>query len=274
MKVLAIMGSPRKGDSLEAVRLVEERMKALGGADPVSFEYLFLKDADLKPCRGCNACFVYGEEKCPRKDGRDAIAAKMQAADGVLFATPAYNQTVTALMKNFLERTSYFWHRPAFFRQKAVYVAVGGGMMKELEAYLKSCIRGYGMRFAGGLSVPHLEALTPKFYAKTMKGFDRFAEKFYRSLADTRPYKPTMGDIAWFEIWRVNTRDFGLPRDVEYWRERGWLDKPYYTADKVGLFKRLFGKMFDGMMSGAMRKIYKLSGANETNEVSEVSFDK
>ena len=46
MKIIAIMGSPHKGNTLELTQRVEERLKTLGDMD---FEYLHLKDADLKP---------------------------------------------------------------------------------------------------------------------------------------------------------------------------------------------------------------------------------
>ena len=45
-------------------------MKSLG---EVEFEYLFLKDAKLRPCLGCYACMALGEDKCPLRDDRAAI---------------------------------------------------------------------------------------------------------------------------------------------------------------------------------------------------------
>ena len=52
MKILVIMGSPRKGETYNAVRKVETAMQALGN---VEFDYLWLKDANLGQCRGCHA---------------------------------------------------------------------------------------------------------------------------------------------------------------------------------------------------------------------------
>jgi len=50
IKILAVIGSPRgKGQGSRIVEKVEKKMKRLGKLD---FEYLFLKDADLKLCRG------------------------------------------------------------------------------------------------------------------------------------------------------------------------------------------------------------------------------
>jgi len=40
-------------------------MRSLGD---VEFEYLMLSDVRLEPCRGCHACFEWGEERCPVRD--------------------------------------------------------------------------------------------------------------------------------------------------------------------------------------------------------------
>jgi len=49
MKILAIMGSPRKRDSYQITRVVEEKLNAL---EKVEFKYLFLKEVNLEYCRG------------------------------------------------------------------------------------------------------------------------------------------------------------------------------------------------------------------------------
>jgi len=57
MKILAIIGSPRKkGNTYKAVAQIEEMMCALGD---VEFSYLFLKDVSLEPCLGCWQCLSW-----------------------------------------------------------------------------------------------------------------------------------------------------------------------------------------------------------------------
>ncbi|GAJ06215.1 unnamed protein product, partial [marine sediment metagenome] len=68
MKVLVIVGSSRvKGNTYKATKQLEEKIKKLG---EVEFNYLFLKEANLKPCRGCFTCVTRGEQLCPIKDDR------------------------------------------------------------------------------------------------------------------------------------------------------------------------------------------------------------
>jgi hypothetical protein len=107
MKVIAIIGSPRKGNTYRAIRRIEENMKTTGD---VEFEYLWLKDAGLANCKGCTVCFPKGEQRCPLKDGRAEIEQKMLAADGVIFASPNYVSNVSGLMKTFIDRFAYAGH--------------------------------------------------------------------------------------------------------------------------------------------------------------------
>ncbi|AAM07698.1 flavodoxin family protein [Methanosarcina acetivorans] len=118
MKVLVIMGSPRKCNTYQAAKKIEEFMQPMGG---VEFEYLMLKDAIFSQCRGCLVCFSEGEDHCPCKDDTPIIEQKMHAADGVIFATPVYGMNVSALMKTFIDRFSYIFHRPRFFYKKSLF---------------------------------------------------------------------------------------------------------------------------------------------------------
>jgi multimeric flavodoxin WrbA len=100
-------------------------MKQLGG---VEFDYLFLMDADLQPCRGCFACLSKGEQFCPLLDDRESIVQRMLDSDGVILVSPVYVLNVTALMKNFIDRLAYICHRPLFFRQHAMVLSTTGGV--------------------------------------------------------------------------------------------------------------------------------------------------
>lgn len=118
MKILVIMGSPRKGNTYRATKKIEKSMQSMGS---VEFEYLMLKDTDLSQCRGCFVCFTKGEDHCPCKDDAPVIEQKMHSADGVIFATPVYGMNVSALMKLFIDRFSYIFHRPRFFDKKPFF---------------------------------------------------------------------------------------------------------------------------------------------------------
>jgi len=66
-EVVVVIGSPHKGRTLEIVNKLEQSLKEI---DNISFEYVFLRDVDLKQCRGCGVCLERGEEFCSLKDDR------------------------------------------------------------------------------------------------------------------------------------------------------------------------------------------------------------
>lgn len=75
MKILVVMGSPRKGNTYRAAERIRELMEVHG---PVEFEYLWLRDTNLSPCRGCAVCVAKGEENCPNRDDAQAIVQTMR----------------------------------------------------------------------------------------------------------------------------------------------------------------------------------------------------
>jgi multimeric flavodoxin WrbA len=141
-KVTAFVGSPRKKHTHDAVCRFLEHLKALGD---VECEIVALSDYRLEACRGCKLCFEKGEEACPLKDDRDALIAKMVASDGVVFASPNYSFNVSAIMKTFLDRLGFVFHRPRFHGKAFTGIVVQGiyGGAK-IEKYLASAGGGLG----------------------------------------------------------------------------------------------------------------------------------
>ena len=74
MKILAIMGCRKDGNTSEIVKHFESKMKSLG---EVNFEYLYLSDYPIDFCVGCHNCIFIGEDKCPHYDGVKAIEDKI-----------------------------------------------------------------------------------------------------------------------------------------------------------------------------------------------------
>ncbi len=100
MRVLAIQGSPHRGNTFRRVERFGRVLETLGG---VEFEHLALKDVELGPCRGCFLCFHHGEAKCPIRDDKAMIERKIEEADAVVFATPVSTMTVSTLLKRYVD---------------------------------------------------------------------------------------------------------------------------------------------------------------------------
>lgn len=256
MKILAVMGSPRKGNTYKAVQMLEEHMKKLGDVD---FQYVFLKDMNLGNCTGCHLCINKGEDHCPLKDDRARLEQLMQEADGLILASPVYAMSVTAYMKNYFDHFSYLWHRPRFFNKKAMSVATGGGQFKDILKYMKTNAVSWGYDHVAELGIPHFDALTEKYRQKALADIAAKAERFYTALTEQKKEAPSFGKIMWFRMWRINANACkdSNPCDYAYWTEKGWLRSDFYYDVKIGFLKRVFVPYAERAALGFMRKIYK-----------------
>ncbi len=111
-KVTAFVGTARKKHTYYAVQRFLSSLASLGD---VEYEIVALTDYRMEMCRGCKQCFRKGESFCPLKDDRDVLMEKMMTSDGVVIASPNYSFQVSAIMKTFLDRLGFVFHRPQFF---------------------------------------------------------------------------------------------------------------------------------------------------------------
>lgn len=103
MKVLTILGSPRKNATSTAIakRFIEEAASL--GADVTTYD---LNTMDYKGCQGCYGCKT-GKEMCVLKDDLTPLFEEMPEADIMVFASPIFYGDITAQLKGFFDRS--FW---------------------------------------------------------------------------------------------------------------------------------------------------------------------
>ncbi len=131
MKVLGILGSPRKGGNTEL--LLEEALKG-AEAEGAEVERLRLTDYNIIPCKECLACFKDGN--CIILDDMAKIYPKLLEADIIVLASPIFFYGVTAWAKGFIDRCQALWARkyqlkdPSFGKEgrkrKGFFISVGG----------------------------------------------------------------------------------------------------------------------------------------------------
>ncbi len=110
MKVVAIVGSPRKKGNTELI--TAHALKAIS-EEGIETEIVSLAGKDIRPCTGCMACRQ--KEECSVKDDLMPIYRKMKAAEGIILASPVYFGSCTALLKSLMERAgnmTYHHGRP------------------------------------------------------------------------------------------------------------------------------------------------------------------
>ncbi len=248
MKILAIMGSPKgKGSGYRLVKMIEDRMKAAGD---VEFAYLFLKDADLKPCTGCYTCIAKGEDKCPLKDDRAAIEQKLLAVDGVILSSPMYVLNVSGLMKNFIDRFAYTNHRPRFFRQKVLtMINMGGDSPKAALAFLRHALGGSRIVRELGIATPPWMQ-TERAVVKKERALDAAAKKFYKACLNTSPPSPALYNLILFHAQKAHSFEFRqiLPADYAYYNS-----KTYYYDTRINPIKAAAAKAIVRVMMKSMK---------------------
>ena len=247
MKVLAIVGSPRKrGNTHRVVEQIRERLMEYN--PEMDFEVLFLGECDLRMCIGCFACIAHGEDKCPLRDDRKAIEDRMTQADGILYAAPTYATGVPALMKNFIDRFAYTCHRPLFFDKVFLAVTTIGGVKGMKPTLGQLSVLCAGGRLAAKLGV----AMPPIAMAGLQQKADRDIEKasaaFYRALAKKEKKLPGLADWAWFHSFKAlcgyPSYQKACPADHRYYSQR-----PQYFYPLAGHpLRRLLGRAFGGIM--------------------------
>lgn len=256
MKILAVMGSPRKGESYKVLQLIEARLQQ---KEDVEFESILLKDYNLGQCKGCHLCIFKEGHQCPLNNDMPKIEEKMQNADGIIMITPLYSQHVTALLKNYIDQLSYLWHRPRYFGKKAMVIATGGAIFKGTLNFMAETAKRWGYHVTNRIGIPHLDSLTDSFKEKILTKLDKEVDGFYANIKNGRHPIPSFGDVMWFEMWKGNSivlKD-SYPADYEYWAEKGWINGSYYYSTNISVWKRLGVKLVGILGSNYMKKMYK-----------------
>lgn len=100
MKVLLINGSP-KGEKSNTYRLSQA---FLDGMHSDEARTLCVRDLDIKPCRGCFACWNKTPGKCCISDDMSGVIENILWADVILWSFPLYYFSVPGPLKNLMDR--------------------------------------------------------------------------------------------------------------------------------------------------------------------------
>ena len=238
MKILAICGSQRKGNTFSILNTIQEKFP------DIDYEILMLKDMTLKDCYGCYACINIGPEKCPLNDDRDLILEKMEEADGVVFTTPTNTRHITALMKKFMDKLGYIGHRPYFFDKYAMFVSTCKGFGADLaNEYMSSNIGQYGFNVVSSLDL----YISTKSDAEKKYNEDQIVQaftEFVSAIKKGERFKPELGDLVYFHIFKaiseLNKKE-GIA-DYEYYKDK----TGYYYDVEVPFFKKRLAKWIAG----------------------------
>ena len=186
-------------------------------------------------------CIKRGPEFCPLKDDdRDVILNEMLSADGVVFESPVYVNTITSIMKSFIERLGYLSHRPRFHDKFAIVMAVCGGFgADDANQYMGDIFSSFGFNIVSSLELRiGTKSDREKAYNQglTTAAFDTLISRIEKGERNS----PEIRQLVMFEIFKLLAMKFPdtYKADYEYYK-----DKTEFPYDgKISFFKKVMAK--------------------------------
>ena len=180
----------------------------------------------------------------------------MIASDGVVFASPNYSFHVSDLMKVFLDRLGFVFHRPRFFGKTYTSIVTqgiyGGG---KLVDYLDFVGYVLGFNMVKGSCLMMLLPMTEKQKKKIDRALADQAGRYYTTLEKPSYPVPPLIYLWFFRMGRTKIRlelD-DSSRDFTYYRDKGWLESDFYYPTDLGVLKKGAGKIFDSVSASMAR---------------------
>jgi FMN-dependent NADH-azoreductase len=160
--VLAFNGSPR-GKNGNTEKILKPFLEGATQAGATA-ETLYLKDLNIHECLGCYTCHMKTPGICAIKDDMEIVLKKMLASDILVFATPLYVFTVSALLKTLMDRMMILGdmkiiiangrtaHPPRFPEKKWQWVLISNAGFPEREHFgaLEDTFARFAHAFGGG----------------------------------------------------------------------------------------------------------------------------
>lgn len=246
IKIVAICGSPHRGNTYDMLSMLEQ------SHPEIDFKILMLSELDLKDCFGCYSCINNGEVTYPLKDDRDKIIEAMKDADGTIFASPTYARTISALMKKFVERTSFLAHRPIFFGKYAMALATCSGFGADLTCkYLMENFSQCGFKFVPSVQLMVGTKSEKETNHNRIKATSAY-EKLIQAIKSQEQFKPSLGQLVYFNIFKSISQLNKLKgwADFEFYNDK----KDFYYKVKIPFLKNKLAKWIAG------REVKKLMG--------------
>jgi multimeric flavodoxin WrbA len=247
MKIVILMGSPRKQDSYNVCKEIEARLDSIN----TSFEYIFLKDYKIKECRGCGVCFQKNENLCPCNDDLFKIRQKLIHADGIILATPVYAYQIPAPLKRIIDRLAFLFHRQELVGKPTLIVVTSdGGGHRQVSKYMKMTVSGWACNLIGIINI-----ISPMYF-KNRKDNSAWGynERYHNKISLmseklTRKFKETIENKvtkipSFYEIFMFNclrTKTFTSQVDYDFWKENNWLSSYYFYDTRLNPLKKIFG---------------------------------
>lgn len=221
MKITVIHGQSHKGSTYNIAKLLCDKLNG------EVTEFFLPKDFDCF-CKGCAACFVTNETKCPDYEKLKPITDAIDEADVLILTSPVYVMHSTGAMKALLDHYGYRFmvHRPEekMFTKQAVCIstAAGAGMGSTIKDMTDSTFFwGIAKTYKLGVAVMETkwENVKPEIKAKIDKKTTSLAKRIANRVGKIKPDIKTKG---FFAIMAMMQKNGFNPADADYWKAKGW----------------------------------------------------
>ena len=224
MKTVIIHGQSHKGSTYHMARLLADKI----GGEITEF---FLPRDFGEFCTGCIRCFKESEKKCPHYEKLAPITKAIDEADVIILASPVYVYHATGAMKAFLDHYGYRWmvHSPegSMFKKQGVCISTAAGAgMKSTNKDMADSLFFWGVpkiyKFGKGIAAVNWDSVSEKKKKAIESRSSSIAAKIVSRAGNVKPGIKTKG---MFSIMRLAQKKGFNERNVNYWKEHGWLGK-------------------------------------------------
>ncbi|MDF1498021.1 MAG: flavodoxin family protein [Patescibacteria group bacterium] len=176
MRVIAICGSPRSGN----MEFILKRILINAEKKGLDTDFVMLKSKSIEFCNGCLTCDSTG--LCNIKDDMQIIYSKLEESDIIIFGSPIYFDSVTGMMKNFIDRLNLFYTTKKLKGKKFASICVGqsgsASSMKVIN-YFEYISNELGLVPIGDLSFEAKESNEVENNSEKVSQIDQFAESVF-----------------------------------------------------------------------------------------------
>jgi multimeric flavodoxin WrbA len=229
--VVAVNGSPRKATTQKLLDEIAELLES----HQIQMTTINLGDYRVDDCIGCEVC-IRKTGRCYQKDDTQAILSQLEAADGVILASPVYVMNITGRLKSLIDKTASWVHRSPMVGKPMLSVATTAGAgLKEVHAYLEKVGIQWGMHPTGKIGRSAMNQDPPS---------KAEISKFVWHLKNpTSMYTPSLQQLIQYQVQKVMALKVSAI-DREYWVERGWDKELYYYPAHLSLINRIIAGIF------------------------------
>jgi len=238
--VIAINSSQRRKYTYGLIQQIADIL----ADEDISVETVQLSDLNIGTCIGCEHCIK--TDACVLRDDCAPLMEKLEAADGIILASPVYLQQVSGRLKVFIDRSCRWFHRPVLFGKPLLCVATtkGSGLQDTL-AYLEKVAIQWGASPAGKIG-------------RTIRTQDKPVSKkevaaFARLVADPSGFRPGLSQLVNFEVQKAMAQNL-MEIDARYWRDKGWNARHFYYKCRILPLRGLISAAVGSAMRHAMAK--------------------